>query len=116
MLIEINNMMMGKGGQTLSLEEYLQAFLTFIIGIVKEIRDLVWQELLNFILDQLKPLAELLTNKLVMEQVKEYKELLTQLLKACALNWKSNNLTSQIDNVNYADIIDVETSPKTSIC
>lgn len=117
MLIEINNIMMGKGGQTLSLEEYLQAFLSFIIGIVKEIRDLVWRELLNFILEQLKPLAELLTNKLVMEQVKEYKELLTQLLKACALNWKSNNnLASQIDNVNYADIIDMETTPKTSIC
>ena len=56
---------------------------------------------------QLKPLLELLIHKLALETIKYYKELIQNLILNCIPYFKfgSDAMNTQIDNVNYADII-----------
>jgi len=63
--------------------------------------------LYNFMMKQLKPLLELLIHKLALETIKYYKELIQNLILNCIPYFKfgSNAMNTQIDNVNYADII-----------
>ena len=113
-LIAINSHLMGNELPS-SIEEFLKSINNLLVAIVKEIKDLILEELFNFLIKELEPLISLYLSKLTLETIKYYKELLSNLIDACM---SSNNSSVQgvIDNVNYADIVPQETTPESSIC
>lgn len=98
----------------LSIEDILTTIYQILKEIIVKIKDLLIDWLLEMIVDYLKPLIELFASKLLLETLKSYKDLLQQLLDACAFGWGDSD--SQIDNVNYADIIPVQTQPAQTKC
>lgn len=112
-LLAINSNIMG-GKMPSSIEEILKSLNNLIVAIIKEIKDMILQELYNFLIKQLTPLIELYINKLTLESIKYYKELLEDIINNCLPS--SYGAQSVIDDVNYADIIPQETVPNDSIC
>ena len=92
------------GSKDLSFEELLESLGGLIVAIVKEIRDLILQEILKWAVEILKTLVEKLSALLLKEQVVYYTKLMTMLIKACSFKFKSRLVDVQLDNVDYADI------------
>ena len=113
-LIAINSHLMGDELPS-SIEDFLKSINNLLVAIVKEIKDLILEELFNFLIKELEPLISLYLSKLTLESIKYYKELLSNIIDACM---SSNNSSVQgvIDNVNYADIVPQEITPESSIC
>lgn len=113
-LLAINMHIMGNDVPK-SFDELFEGLGNLIITIIKEIKDVILNELYNFLMEQLTPLIELFVSKLALETIKFYKELLTNLLEAC-FGGSGNKPQSMLDNVNYADIVPQETTPDVSVC
>lgn len=86
-------------------EDFLRGFDNLIRNIVISVKDIIVKELYNFMMEQLKPLLELLIAKLALETVKYYRDLIMNLILNCIPTFNFGNNSSIIDNVNYADII-----------
>lgn len=115
-LFEINKQLMGGHDENLTLEDLLNSLSGLITSIVLEIRDLILQELLSWVLSILSDLKDKLASMLVLEQVEFYTRLMSSLLKACKITLpKASPLDSMLDNVDYADI-DVVDKPITNEC
>lgn len=116
LLFEVNKQLMGGHDENLTLEDFLNAISGLITAIVVEIRDIILRELLNWALSILTELLEKLSSMLVMEQIEYYTRLMKGLLKACKIKFPSRKaLDSQLDNVDYADIDEID-KPITSEC
>lgn len=118
MLIALNEKLCGKFSEDkYTLEGLLEQMSSFITATISEIRDLILQKLLDFVLKRFKVLLIELSEKLVLEQIMVYKKLLKQLIDTC-WNWGRDNLNlnTTLDKVNYADIDDVNNQPKTDKC
>jgi hypothetical protein len=87
-----------------------------IRDIIIQLKDLLVEMLLSYILKKLTPLISLCASRLLMETLQVYKDLLNQILENCAFGWNNNPLIGNIDNVNYADIIPTQVEPNQSIC
>lgn len=135
MLIAVNKQLMGDGGETFNAEELLNGMKGLVVGIVKELRDLILKKLLDYILDYLGPLAAQLSFKVekekfsvyqnilsellaVLRKGKEYSNRLNSVLQALLSKYGDKNkgkgtdydLPTVLDNVDYADIIGSPTS------
>lgn len=97
-------------------EEFLESSMALLTQIILEVRDEILKSLFEYLLEQLKPLAALLSSKLVVESNRYYMELLAQLIKLMSFNWGARQVNSNIANVDYADILPVESAPKESTC
>ena len=116
LLFEVNKQLMGGHDENLTLEDFLNTISSLITAIVVEIRDIILRELLNWALSILTELLEKLSSMLVMEQIEYYTRLMKGLLKACKIKLPSRKLLdSQLDNVDYADIDEID-KPITSEC
>ena len=106
-LFAINSQILGDVGDLNDWENFLKNFDNLIKNIIESVKDIIVKELYNFMMKQLKPLLELLIHKLALETIKYYKELIQNLILNCIPYFKfgSDGLNTQIDNVNYADII-----------
>jgi hypothetical protein len=107
-LFAINSQILGDVGDLNDWENFLKHFDNLIANIVESVKDIIVKELYNFMMQQLKPLLELLISKLALETIKYYKELIQNLILNCIplLRFGGGDaLNTQIDNVNYADII-----------
>jgi hypothetical protein len=120
-LFNVNSQMMGNKLPD-SLDDVIESLGNLIIAIVREIKNIIIRELYNFLVEQLRNLIELFTIQITLEAMREYKELLMNLL----LMWpfalgvwglfKKQTVIGQIDNVNYADIIPTKTTPQDITC
>lgn len=116
LLFEVNKQLMGGHDENLTLEDFLNSISSLITAIVIEIRDIILRELLNWALSILTDLLEKLSSMLVMEQIEYYTRLMKGLLEACKIKFPSRKaLDSQLDNVDYADIDEID-KPITSEC
>ena len=74
--------------------------------------------LIDMVIGQIKPIIDLAIRKLLLESIMYYRILLQQVLAACAINpsitlnplFKYGQI--MIDNVDSADIIPTETTPR----
>jgi hypothetical protein len=85
----------------------MKNFQNVLFNIIKQVKDIIVEELFKFVMAQLKPLLELMIAKIALETVMYYKELIEQLLLDCIPTFsipKINGSNMVIDNVNYADI------------
>ena len=106
-LFAINSQVLGDVGNLNEWEDFLKNFDNLVNNIVESVKDIIVKELYNFMMQQLKPLLELLIMKLALETIKYYKELIRNLILNCipSLRFGGGALNTQIDNVDYADII-----------
>ena len=127
MIIAVNRTLMGDDSRMLTTEDLLKGAQGLIIGIIKELRDLIVKKLLDYVLDYLSPMALEVGAKLEVEQYQNYIDLIKSLLAlfkgisrtisrinsilssmSSAFNNANGNydLPTVLDNVNYADIIE----------
>lgn len=107
----------GSTGQGIySPQELLEAMINPIKSIVKEMRDLLIRELYNYLLVFLKELCVLVQQKVLLEQINNYRIIVKMMLEECLFKFgTSQRLNTSIVNVDYADIDNTEinkTEPK----
>lgn len=113
-LYMINSAVMGGDVDKIkSWEDFLKNFQNVLIAIIKQIKDILIEELYKYIMEQLKPLLELMIAKIALETVQYYRDLIEKLLTDCipVIDFNFTKTPTTIDNVNYADIVPEETSP-----
>jgi len=115
MLLEVNQRLMGGTWKKFTVEDLIKAMRSIIEAMVKELRDLLIQELLKLLMKQLHPLIELMGSIVIRERLEYYAEVINDIIKNCPLIWFSfgggQQLETKLDTVDYADI-DVSSTKK----
>ena len=107
LLLEVNRQIMGGNWKAFTIEDLLKAMQGMIIMIIKEVRDLVIQELLKLVLKYLEPLKEMIESIILREQIENYTEIINEIIRNCPVIWFSfgnQNKETKLDTVDYADI------------
>jgi len=107
LLLEVNRQIMGGDWKAFTIKDLLKAMEGVIISLIKEVRDLVIQELLKFVLKQLEPLKEMIESILLREQIENYTSAINEIIRNCPVIWFSfgnQDLETKLDTVDYADI------------
>lgn len=120
LLYEVNRALMGQYDlekyKDYDIEYFLKSIQGLIVSIVKEIRDIILQKLLDWVLKILLEINLKAAELIVKEQLEYYSRLMKLLFKACSFKKsKRADLDSELDNVDYADIDEIE-KPKESNC
>lgn len=117
LLFEVNRKMMGDSNTMPSFEDILKAFSKLITSIVKELRDMILQELLNWVLELLTDLLNKIKDLIIKEQLDYYMKVLRGILRVCSFKFgKRAALENKLDEVNYADIDEIEEKPIEQTC
>jgi hypothetical protein len=93
-----------------SLDEFFAKFSNLIISLCKQIIEILIKQLLNFLLEKISPMLKILTMELLLETIRDYKDLIIQLITACGIGIPfslSNTENLVIDDVRYADIVPI---------
>jgi hypothetical protein len=107
MLLEVNQRLMGGTWKKFSVEDLLKAMSKIIMDMVKELKDLLIQELLKLLFSQLEPLKQVLASAIVREKLEYFAQVIDNIIKNCPLIWfrfSSQLLETKLDTVDYADI------------
>lgn len=107
MLLEVNQKIMGGTWEKFTLKDLLMALRSIIVAIIKEIRDLIIQELLKLALDKLEPIKLSILAVLLREQLENYSDAITDIMKNCPPIWfrfSNKYQDTKLDVVDYADI------------
>lgn len=105
-LYAINSQIMGGTGNITEWATFMENFDSLMKSVIVTVKDIIVKELYNFTMEKLKPILELLINKLALETIKYYKDLIMDLIANCIPSIRlGSNGSTVIDNVNYADII-----------
>ncbi len=122
-LYAINSQIMGDPGNMREWAAFMENFDNLMKNVIVTVKDIIVKELYNFTMEKLKPILELLINKLALETIKYYKDLIMDLIMNCIPSIRlGSNGSTVIDNVNYADIIlenpatETEQTTPNSIC
>lgn len=121
LIFAINNRFLNgteEAGSIRSIEEFFKDFWNIMKSCIKRITKMIMDALIDMVVGQIKPIIDLVIRKLLLETIMYYRMLLEQVLLACStvsiglINplFQYGNL--MIDNVDYADIIPTETTPK----
>jgi hypothetical protein len=99
-----------------SWEAFIKNFQNLIVALVKELKDLILQQLYKWLMSQIQPLLQLFVSKILLETINDYRTLLKQLVSSCVLPILNGGSSADtyIDNVNYADIVPTQTKPSSS--
>ena len=129
-LLMVNKKIMGSldDKKTINMDTLVEDLMNGLFVIIKDIivklKDMLVDMFLSYVLKKLSPLLALFASRLLLEALKMYKDLLTEILNACKLTiWNpfgtNNGLNGQLDDVNYADIIPsdiTQTKPEQKLC
>lgn len=94
--------------------EFIQKFNNLIKNMIKQIIDILIKQLMQFLIEKITPLIKIFATELLLETIRDYKDLIMLILKNCKIPIPMFNIGSealQIDNVNYADIVPVLEAP-----
>jgi hypothetical protein len=107
MLLEVNQKIMGGTWEKFTMKDLLLIMRALITAIVKEVRDLIIQELLKLVLKQLEPIIQMLSSILLREQLENYADAIMEIIRNCPFIWFSfgnKYEDTKLDTVDYADI------------
>jgi hypothetical protein len=107
MLLEVNQQLMGGTWEKITFREILMAMRSIIIAIIKEVKDLIIQELLKFLLEKLRPIIEMLSSLIIRERLDDIAAAMEEIVRNCPIIWfkfGNQNLETKLDTVDYADI------------
>lgn len=108
LLLAVNVSLMGLPGVP-NAQEVIAGYKNMIKQIITMIRDTLIKYLFDYLMDILNPLLKMLASKITIESILFYKELISQLIKACSL--KREDGIFNMDIVNYADIVNENSTP-----
>ena len=129
MLYAMNSAMMGdvtdingwKNNFTFrSIDEFFARMKNLILNIIRQCLDLIIKELFAFLMEKIGPLIKLFVLQLLLETIKDYRDLIRQLITTCGM--LGINIatyadgTLNIDDVRYADIVPQQTAPGKNNC
>lgn len=107
MLLEVNQKIMGGTWEKFTLKDLIQALRSIIVAIVKEIRDMVIQELWKLVLKALEPIIQMLASILLREQLENYADAILEIIRNSPFIWfrfSNKYKDTKLDTVDYADI------------
>ena len=107
MLLEVNQKIMGGTWEKFTLKDLIQALRAIIVAIVKEIRDMVIQELLKLVVNPLEPIKQMLDSILLREQLENYSDAILEIIRNSPFIWfrfSNKYEDTKLDTVDYADI------------
>ena len=107
MLLEVNQKIMGGTWEKFTLKDLIQALRAIIVAIVREIRDMVIQELLKLVLKALEPIIQMIASILLREQLENYADAILEIIRNCPFIWfrfSHKYEDTKLDTVDYADI------------
>jgi hypothetical protein len=107
MLLEVNQKIMGGTWEKFTMKDLLLIMRSLITAIVKEVRDLIIQELLKLVLKQLEPIIQMLSSILLREQLENYADSIMEIIRNCPFIWftfGNKYEDTKLDTVDYADI------------
>ena len=102
--------------------DFLSAFVKLIWPAIKSVLDFITDMLLDWVEERIKKYFQQLCLEMVMEKLKQIKEIMLALIESCTLNINLPNntrLIGNIDNVVGADIIatdEVKKTPNNEFC
>lgn len=119
LLFEVNKTLMQGSNETLDMEELMMMLSGLIKQLVIEIRDMILQMIMDWVMQLIGEIVDKLKSLLLEEQFRFYTDLIKKLIEECSFNFplfgKRKLLDSQLDLVNYADIDPVD-KPNDSNC
>lgn len=99
-LFKINAEIMGNADpQSDGWDLFLSDFQNLVMQLITEIKNMIMKQMLQWLLDELKPLLELFVSKVLLETVRYYKDLLAQLIGACGYAFGSGMGGSMYDDL-----------------
>ena len=107
MLLEINQQLMGGTWEKITFRELIMSMRTIITDIVREVTNLIQQEILKFIFEQLAPIKEMLEALIVKERLQDITQATQWLIQNCPFIWfklGKRLVDTNLDTVDYADI------------
>lgn len=107
MLLEVNQKIMGGTWEKFTMKDLLEALRSIIVAIIKEIRDMVIQELLKLVLKVLEPIIQTIAAILLREQLESYADAILEIIRNCPFIWfrfGNQDQDTKLDTVDYADI------------
>ena len=123
LLLEVNETLMGGKWENFTVKDLIKKMTEVIVSIVKEVRDLVAQELLKLVIKQLSPIIATINGIILREQLENYAEIINDIIRNCPMIWfslGSKNTNTVLDDVYYADIETSENkeqeTPKNNNC
>ena len=118
LIVLINKRLCGQDDiRNWSLSQLLSGMEGIILKIVKEIRDLLLKELIKFALIRINALLHMLFSNLVLEQIEVYRQAIKLLIKACTFGrGRRYDIDTKLDQVDYADIDEVQPQPPSEKC
>ena len=88
-----------------------------LVRLINKIKDEIIKKLLEFFYEKVLPLVALYMSKLLLENLDYYLRILTSALDCLLIvTFNRRGVPTQIDDVNYADIIPTQITPPNSIC
>ena len=97
-----------------NLQEFIGKYKQLIANIIRSIRDRLLKYLVKELKRRLDNIADEVTIKIGLEQIQYYNRLIRKIIDC--FRRKRNTLDFNIDNVDYADIISEEETPKNKNC
>ena len=108
MVIVVNQSMMGGGKwEKFNFSNLFKALQDIIVGIVKEVKDLIIDKLWKLVATRLDPLITITSGKIVKEQLDSYADVLREIMKYAPYIFHfigGQRQDTKIDDVDYADI------------
>lgn len=114
LLILINLKTLGRE-TNFNLQDFIAQFKQLIASLIRSIRDTLLQYLVDELMKYIADLAKQITVKLTIEQAAYYTRLIKRLID-CFKRKGDGDLGWTMDEVNHADIIQEEETPKNSDC
>lgn len=108
MVIVVNQSMMGGGKwEKFNFSNLFKALQDIIVGIVKEVKDLIIDKLWKLVATRLDPLITITSDEIVKEQLDSYADVLREIMKYAPYIFHfigGQRQDTKIDDVDYADI------------
>lgn len=108
MVIVVNQSMMGGGKwEKFNFSNLFKALQDIIVGIVKEVKDLIIDKLWKLVAIRLDPLITITSDEIVKEQLDSYADVLREIMKYAPYIFHfigGQRQDTKIDDVDYADI------------
>lgn len=108
MVIVVNQSMMGGGKwEKFNFSNLFKALQDIIVGIVKEVKDLIIDKLWKLVATKLDPLITITSDEIVKEQLDSYADVLREIMKYAPYIFHfigGQRQDTKIDDVDYADI------------
>lgn len=108
MVIVVNQSMMGGGKwEKFNFSNLYKALQDIIVGIVKEVKDLIIDKLWKLVATRLDPLITIISDEIVKEQLDSYADVLREIMKYAPYIFHfigGQRQDTKIDDVDYADI------------